>query len=426
MKKFTSLVLALVLCLTLVPAMAESTEGKTEIVVWNQIFEDWNRAWCEERVAEFNADPNQKYYVTQEFIDGAAWDEKMAAARAAGTMPDVYLQSYNHLTSGVANEYYLPLNDLIPQEQWDDLYDNVKDMITVNGQYYAYPQLLEPAVVMYYRKDLLAEAGLEVPKTWDEFIAAAKALTTDDMYGATMNYEWSMWGWEYTAGGHWPITDDWSAANCQDQGYVDLLNFIGQLYADESVPLQALEGYNCARLICDESVAMTFTGSWGISSILTDYPEMADKIGVAPAPTKDGSPFKTTLGGWVYVIDAKTENAEGAAAYISWLLGEDAERTGSFFEAANFSKYSPRKSVDEYLTTQTAAADDEWMQLISSEIVPNGVAEPIYAWDISQHMLTAIGEVVTNGTSAEDALATAADAINLYIQNNDYANKKPQ
>ena len=74
MKKFTSLVLALVLCLTLVPAMAESTEGKTEIVVWNQIFEDWNRAWCEERVAEFNADPNQKYYVTQEFIDGAAWD----------------------------------------------------------------------------------------------------------------------------------------------------------------------------------------------------------------------------------------------------------------------------------------------------------------------------------------------------------------
>ena len=52
------------------------------------------------------------------------------------------------------------------------------------------------------------------------------------------------------------------------------------------------------------------------------------------------------------------------------------------------------------------------MKLISSEIVPNGVAEPIYAWDISQHMLTAIGEVVTSGATAEDALANAADAIN--------------
>ena len=58
--------------------------------------------------------------------------------------------------------------------------------------------------------------------------------------------------------------------------------------------------------------------------------------------------------------------------------------------------------------------------------MPNGVAEPIYAWDISAHMLTAIGEVVTNGSTAEDALAGAADAINLYIQNNDYASKKPQ
>lgn len=428
MKKLLSLALVVMMCLSLIPAMAEgTTEGKTEIVVWNQIFEDWNRAWCEEKVAEFNADPNQKYYVTQEFIDGGAWDEKMAAARAAGTMPDVYLQAYNHLAWGVANEYYLPLDDLIAQEAWDDLYDNIKDMVTINGQSYAYPQLLEPAVVMYYRKDLLEEAGLNVPKTWDEFAAAAKALNTDDMYGATMNYEWSMWGWEYGAGSHWPISDDWSEANCQDQGYIDLLNFIGGLYEEEVVPLQALEGYNaCARLIGDESVAMTFSGSWGIANLVTDYPEMLDKIGVAPAPTKDGAPFTTTLGGWVYVIDAKTENAEGAAAYISWLLAEDAERTGSFFEAANFSKYSPRKSVDEYLTANTAAKDDEWMQIISSEIVPYGIAEPIYAWDISQSMLTAIGEVVTSGASAEDALATAANAINLFIQNNNYSTMKPQ
>lgn len=35
-------------------------------------------------------------------------------------------------------------------------------------------------------------------------------------------------------------------------------------------------------------------------------------------------------------------------------------------------------------------------------------------------------EVLINGTSAEDALAQAADAINLFIEGNDYANKKPQ
>ena len=429
MKKLLTLVLACAMLLSMVSfAQAEATtEGKTEIVLWNQIFEDWNREWCEAKVAEFNADPNQKYYVTQKFVDGAAWDESIASARAANTMPDIYLQNYSNITWGVTNEYFLPMDDLLPQAAWDDLYDNVEAMITINGVRYAYPQMLEPGVVMFYRKDLLAAAGLDVPKTWDEFRAAAKALTTDDMYGSTMNYEWSMWGWEYGAAGHWPISDDWSSANCQDAGYVDLLNFIGGLYQDESVPLQQLEGYNAAaRLIGDESVAMCFTGSWGIAEIMKNYPEMAEKIGVAPAPTKDGKPFQSTLGGWTYLIDAKTKNAEGAAAYIYWLLGEDAARTGSFFEAASFSKYATRKSVDEYLISQTAAANDEWMQIISSEIVPNGISEPIYAWDISASMLTAIGEVVTNGTSAEDALAAAADAINLFIQNNDYANKKPQ
>ena len=431
MKRMTSLLMALLIALTLLPAAAGAdTEGKTEVVLWNQIFEDWNRAWCEQMVEEFNADPNQKYYVTQEFVDGAAWDEKLTAARAAGTTPDILLTNYSNIVWQANQGMFLPLDELIPQDAWDDLYDNVRDMVTVNGKKYAYPQMLEPAVVLYYRKDLFEQAGLDPenpPKTWDAFVEAAKALTTNDMYGATMNYEWSMWGWEYTAAGHWPITEGWDAADCQDQGYADLLNFMSELYTNEYVPLQPLEGYNgSARLIGDESVAMTFCGSWGIAEILNNYPEMADVIGVAPAPTKDGSPLTSPVGGWTSAIDAKTDNAEGAAAYIYWLLGQDAQRTASFFEAANFSKYAPRESVDAYLMENTAAKDDAWMQTISQEIIPNAISEPIYAWDISSFLLTAMDEVLINGTSAEDALAQAADAINLFIEGNDYANKKPQ
>lgn len=429
MKRLFTLALALVLALGMLSVpTALATEGKTEVVLWNQIFEDWNRAWCEQMVAEFNADPDQKYYITQEFVDGAAWDEKLTAARAAGTAPDILLVNYSNLVWAATQGLLMPMDELLPNEAWDDLYDNVRSMITVNGKKYGYPQMVEPAVVMYYRKDLLEAAGFaEPPKTWEEFRAAAKALTTNDMYGATFNYEWSMWGWEFGAAGHWPIADDWASANCQDQGYIDLLTFMKGLYDDESVPAQALGGYNeSARFVADESVAMTFSGSWGIAEITKNYPEMADKIGVAPAPTRDGSPFTSTVGGWTYQIDAKSQKAEGAAAYINWLLASDPARTASFFEAASFSKYATRKSVDEYLTANTAAKDDPYMQAISSQIIPNAISEPIYAWDISQNMLTAMGEVIVNGATPEDALKTAADNINLFIQNNDYASKKPQ
>ncbi len=428
MKKVVAFLLTLALILSFTP-MAFAEE-KVEIVLWNQLFEDWNREWCEKQVEAFNADPLQTYTIRQEFVDGAAWNEKLMAARAAGTAPDILLVNYGNLVWNAVDGLILPLDDLIPQSAWDDLHDNVRGFVTVNGQKFAYPQLVEPAVVMYYRKDMYEAAGLDPnapPKTWAEFKEYAEKLTTDDVFGTTLNYEWSMWGWEYSAAGHWPISEDWSQADCEDKGYVDLLAFFGDMYASETVPAQALEGYNgSARLVGDGSVAMTFSGSWGIGALLHDFPEMKEMIGVAAAPTQDGSPFQSTVGGWTYVVDAKSKNPEGAAAYINWLLGDDPARTGSFFEAANFSKYSPRKSVDEYLMANTAASTDEWMQIVSTDIIPFAVAEPIYTWDVSAALLTAIGEVVTNGMTPEAALAAAAEQINQYIANNDYAAKKPQ
>ncbi|GHU71344.1 sugar ABC transporter substrate-binding protein [Clostridia bacterium] len=415
------LALAILLSMTAVPAAVLAEADRPVVTFWNQIFEEWNRTWWEEVAQEYNDDASQPYTIQMEFIDGGAVEERLAAARAAGTTPDIFVINYSNLPRAVQEGYTYPTEGLIAPEAYDDLYENVREMITVGDHTYGYPQMLEPAVVMYYRKDLLEAAGLSVPKTWDEFRAAAAALTTDDMFGATMNYEWSLWGWEYTAAGHWPITEDWSQADL-DQGYIDLLQFIGDLYHDESVPAQALEGYNgSSRLVCDDSVAITFSGSWGIGAIMTDYPEMAELIGVAAAPTKDGSPFHSTVGGWTLQIDAHSKNPEGAAHFISYALAEDVARTGRFFEAANFSKYSTRKSVDEYLTTNTAAKDDEWMQAVTSEIIPYAISEPIYNWEISAYILAATGEVVINNITPEEALATATSEINTFITNNNLA-----
>src|SRR5690606_14888689 len=36
---------------------------------------------------------------------------------------------------------------------------------------------------LWYRKSVFEEAGIEPPTTWDEWLAAAEALTTDGQYG---------------------------------------------------------------------------------------------------------------------------------------------------------------------------------------------------------------------------------------------------
>lgn len=60
---------------------------------------------------------------------------------------------------------------------------------------------------LFYNVDLLKEAGIEPPKTWDELKAAAKALTKDDTFGvafsgiATYEGSWQFLPFMWTNGG---------------------------------------------------------------------------------------------------------------------------------------------------------------------------------------------------------------------------------
>ncbi len=427
MKRLMALCAAIVLC-----AGALSAAPKTKVVLWNRIFEDWNRAWCEQQAAAFNAE-SKTVELDQQFIPGDGWDEKMKAAQASGMAPDIYLINYGAIAWSAKDGLIMPLNDVIPASAWNDLYDNAKQFVSYKGKYYAYPQLVEPATVLFYRTDLFKAAGLDPakpPTTWDQFVEYAKKLTKGNVFGASFpgfgpDCGWATWGWQQTAAGHMAISDDWSKATVQEQGYVDLVNFVKRLYTEKVVPAQALGGYPDIRPFCDGGLAMTFCGSWGIGEIRNNYADLVDKVAVAAPPTKDGKPFKSTVGGWTYVIDAKSKVAKAAGEYITWLLGSDPKRPASFFEVAKYSKYAPRKSVDQYILKSTPASKDPWMKVVSEQITPYAVAEPLYAWDISMAVANAYENAVLKNMSAQDALAKAADDITTFIKNNDYKTKKP-
>jgi hypothetical protein len=81
--------------------------------------------------------------------------------------------------------------------------------------------------------------------------------------------------------------------------------------------------------------------------------------------------------------------------------------------------------VDQYILNNTPASKDPWMKVVSEQITPYAVAEPLYAWDICMAVANAYENAVVKNMSAEDALAKAAQDINTFIKNNDYASKKP-
>ena len=66
--------------------------------------------------------------------------------------------------------------------QWDDVAPFFRDFNSYDGKVYSIP-LDGDMHMVYYRIDSLAEAGLEPPKTWDEYLNVAKTLNGTDLNG---------------------------------------------------------------------------------------------------------------------------------------------------------------------------------------------------------------------------------------------------
>lgn len=121
---------------------------------------------------------------------------RLATAFAAGTPPDVFLLNYRRFAPFAAQGGLVPLGPILDgsaQISRDDFFPIATDSFVWEGQLWCVPQNVS-SLVVYINQDLFAEAGVSLPRdswTWDEFVAAGRALTRDvdgdgrpDQYGA--------------------------------------------------------------------------------------------------------------------------------------------------------------------------------------------------------------------------------------------------
>ncbi len=408
--------------------------GKVTVEFWQQAFEETTNDWFKKYVDQFNKSQEQ-IQIKYTLVPGEAWEQKLKAAQAAGKAPEVYTMNYGGIANAAKLGQIQPLNDLMDPVVFDDIYDNVKEFVMVGDKYYAYPKLVEPSSVLYYRKDLFEKAGLDpnkAPATWAELLDAAKKLTDKGVFGFSTaqvagDLGWSSWGLQIGTSGHGALTDDWSKADINNDAYKAVFKFYQDAYQSGVMPKQALAGYTDMKPYGEGKVAMQVNGSWGIGQLRNSYKDKLDITGIAPMPSKDGDPTSATatLGGWTLVVDGKAQHAQEASEFISYLLAGDPAIMIDFFKTSGFSKFSPRKSVDEAMKSDPDASKDEWRALIAEKIIPYSKAEPIYAWDVSMAVSTGI-ESAMRGTSVDSAIEKAEKTINDYIANNKIAGTNPK
>ena len=240
--------------------------GATVVTFWQTQFNDDENEWWEGVVDAFNEEQDE-VHVEHAVVPGDAWDQRMTAAQAAGNAPDIYTMNYGLIADAARTGQIQSLASAIGAEAWDDLNDTVREIVSVDGEEYAYPLLVEPSAVLYYRTDLFAEAGIDAPPaTWDELIEYAERLTTDQVFGMRLAQDatamsWSTWGYQWNVAGRLPISDDWCEASA-DEAYAPLLQAFQDLFASGALPPADGVAYPDAQTYGEGKYAMMANGSW--------------------------------------------------------------------------------------------------------------------------------------------------------------------
>ncbi len=146
-------------------------------------------AGYEDLVAAFEADNPDVDVVLSPVADQDDLLAKLTTSFAGGRPPDVFLVNYRNYGQFASQEALAPVQPRVDASEVineEDFAPAALDAFRFDGEELTCMPQNVSSLVVYYNVDLFEQAGLPLPAagwTWDEFLAAAKALTGDGQYG---------------------------------------------------------------------------------------------------------------------------------------------------------------------------------------------------------------------------------------------------
>ncbi|MGI6624882.1 MAG: ABC transporter substrate-binding protein [Limnochordia bacterium] len=286
-KRYSVLTLLVVIVLG-VTAFGHTQELRGDITFWHSFTQGERLEWIQQAADDFTA-LHPGVTITIETFPWGDFYTKWVTGLASGNVPDLSTALPGHVLEMIDAEALIPLNDLIDEIGRDRFYAPAIAEGTMNGNNYSVP-LYSHAQVMWYRTDLLEQAGLDVPETWDELYEAAKALTGNGIYGASFPAgSGDMMATRYLnfyvrSGGGSLLTEDLKANLTSDLA-IEGIKYWVKVYEAAS-PKDSIN-YNVndqANLFYLGKTAFDFNSAFHISGVERNSPELMDYIACAPLP----------------------------------------------------------------------------------------------------------------------------------------------
>lgn len=391
---------------------ASSVSGKIHLTVAGWSSSPAEDALVQQALNQF-MQQNPDISLTWQVIPGD-YPTKMRANVASGNVPDVF-----YLQPGMAQEYIKAgkLLNLSPYMSRDNV--PASDF---------YPSLMQPfdcadgtvfgiakdwnSLGLFYNKTMFQQAGLGDPSnwSWSDLTNAAQKLTAGNVHGIALPPDASRWGaFLFANGGQMLSSNGQQAAFNSAQGVSAATFYTSFQLNHTGVRPGDVGGTWDGDTFGEQKVAMTFEGGWMIPFMSQTFPNV--QYGIAPVPMAPNGKRGNLLYTNAWSAYSGTKYPDAAWKLIQFLTG--AGHQGDVLHDGFALPTIKSLANDSYFQQNPGVA-------VLQQGADYGHADFYGAADGEVHteLANALTAIMLGKSSVQDALNTAAQNVNNWIQQN--------
>jgi multiple sugar transport system substrate-binding protein len=347
---------------------------------------------------------------------------KMQAGFASNNYPDISYAYGSWATELGQSGKTLDITSNVaqPDVNWSDFPKSAQATATVDGKVIGFPAVVDN-LGLIYNKDLFDAAGVAYPTkdwTWDDFRAAAKALTdpSKKIFGTAYpvngseDTTWRFWPQLWQNGGS-ILSSDGQTAAFNSQAGVDALTYWQQLAVDDKSVYLDETGTHYEPLFENNAIGMLVEGPW----LLYDLNKNNINYGITILPGTNGD--HQTISGpdiWALFNHDDTQRAAAAYDFTNWLTSPAQDVRWNVYYGNLPLRHSEGSlpAFKKYVKTYPGA--DIFFANLANAIQPRPTV-PGYV-GLSSAVADAIDKALVAGDDPKQVLDEAATKANLELQ----------
>ena len=381
-------------------ASVVSAADTEDVTLWYYWENEGHQQAMNEMIEAYNQSQDQ-YKMKANYVPFTDFKKQLSIGASANELPDlVLLDSPDHASYASMGIFA----DLTGKFDVDNYYEGPVASATYEDTLYGVPFGCN-CLSLYYNVDMLKDAGIEPPTTWDELKEAAQALTTESVTGLAFcslqneegTFNFSPWLWSTGA----------TSYEMDSEGGIRALSFIKELVESGAMSKECINWTqgDVMNQFISGNVAMMVNGPWQIETMRSEAPDLNWDVTLLP---KDKE-YASVIGGENYAVIAGG-NEEGALNFLTYATEE--EQVMTMMEKLGY--ISADKDI---AAKQFSDEKDAIYKKFVDQLEYAQARGPLPEWpEVSDAISLAFNQVMTGEMEPADAAAEAQNTIDGIVQ----------